>query len=151
MLGCNTSVCSFWIKWSSLATWQAVRGLSPVIITTWMQRKKKLSIKNQAVWVSVHTVFSDYLHDVMLLGSLWWQPCCHSSGDRTPPWTRRNASRTPKHHDSSPGPMWPKKIVFSLDSILFQFSWDKTTQTVSDSFEKHQKTTCWWLRCPNSL
>lgn len=27
-------VCSFWVKCSSWATWQAVSGLSPVIITT---------------------------------------------------------------------------------------------------------------------
>lgn len=40
---CNTSVCSFWMKWSSLATWHAVRGLSPVIITTWKQSKKNFS------------------------------------------------------------------------------------------------------------
>lgn len=38
-LCCNTSVCSFWMKWSSLATWHAVKGLSPVIITTWKQRE----------------------------------------------------------------------------------------------------------------
>lgn len=38
VLGCKISVCSFWMKWSSLATWQAVKGLSPVIITTWKQK-----------------------------------------------------------------------------------------------------------------
>lgn len=33
--GCRISVCAFSMKCSSWATWQAVSGLSPVIMTTW--------------------------------------------------------------------------------------------------------------------
>lgn len=111
---CNTSVCSFWMKWSSLATWHAVRGLSPVIITTWKQSIIFKTILFGNVWM---VVLSDNLHDEMLPGSLWWQPCCHLWGGTTQPWTQQTASHTPEHCDSSPGPMWTTNIQLSLFTL----------------------------------
>lgn len=62
-LGCNISVCSFWMKWSSLATWHAVRGLSPVIITTWKQRVMHYSSLSHSVWIHVHKYANSFT---------WW-------------------------------------------------------------------------------